>query len=239
MDGLRHGTQERNRPEQYDELADAWWDPRGPFAMLAWLAAHRATLVPPAPREGALLLDLACGGGLLAPHLRGYRHVGLDLSPTAVRVARAHGVTTVQGDVTRLPFADACADVVVAGEVLEHVADPAVLLAEAVRVLRPGGTLVLDTIADTRLAKVVSITVAERLPGGPPRGLHDPALLVDRRALVRTCADLGVDLRLRGLRPSAGDYLRWLAGRRDGVRMVATPLTSVLFTGTGSKRAHG
>ncbi len=227
----------RNDPQQYDTLADQWWDPRGDFAMLAWLAAHRASLVPLCTDPGALLIDLACGGGLLGPHLTGYRHVGLDLSPTAVRVARDHGVQTVRGDVRSLPFADACAQVVVAGEVLEHVADPAVLLAEAVRVLRPGGTLVLDTIADTFLARFVSITLAERLPGGPPVGLHDGDLFIDRNALLRTCSDLGVDLTLRGLRPSAPGYLAWLTRRRQTVRMVTTPLTSVLFTGVGRKRA--
>lgn len=225
-----------NDPAQYDTLADQWWDPRGDFAMLGWLAAYRASLVPLCTTPGALLLDLASGGGLLAPHVTGYRHVGLDLSPTAVRVARDHGVQAVRGDVTRLPFADDCAAVVVAGEVLEHVAEPAVLLTEAVRVLRPGGTLVLDTIADTALARFVSITLAERLPGGPPVGLHDGRLFLDRAELVRTCAGLGVDLTLRGLRPSASGYLSWLAGRRDTVPMVRTPLTSVLFTGVGIKR---
>lgn len=230
----------RNDPAQYDTLADQWWDPRGELAMLGWLAAHRASLVPLCTQPGALLLDLACGGGLLAPHLSGYRHVGLDLSPTAVRVARDHGVQSVRGDVTRLPFTDGCAQVVVAGEVLEHVAEPAVLLAEAVRVLRPGGTLVLDTLAGTALARFVSITLAERLPGGPPPGLHDGRLFLDRDQLLRACAGLGVDLALSGLRPSARDYLGWLVGRRDSVRMVTTPLTSVLFTGVGVKRVgHG
>lgn len=225
----------RNDPEQYDDLADQWWEPRGPFAMLAWLAEHRASLVPPAAREDALLLDLACGGGLLAPHLRGYRHVGLDLSPTAVRVAARHGVTAVQGDVLRLPFADEVADVVVAGEVLEHVADPAAVVAEAARVLRPGGTLVLDTIARTPVARVVAITLAERLPGGPPRNLHDPALLVDRRRLVQACAACGIEVRLSGLRPSLWQWALWATGRRESVRMVRTRSTHVVFTGVGRK----
>jgi 2-polyprenyl-6-hydroxyphenyl methylase/3-demethylubiquinone-9 3-methyltransferase len=130
----------RNDPEQYDDLADQWWEPRGRFAMLHWIAEARARLVPPAQRDGSLLLDLACGGGLLAPHLagKGHRHVGLDLSPTALPLARKHGVVPVRGDVLRLPFADEVADVVVAGEVLEHVTEPLQLLAEACRVLRPG-----------------------------------------------------------------------------------------------------
>ena len=227
-----------NDPLQYDDLADQWWQPRGGFAMLHWIAAARATLVPPSSRPGSLLLDLACGAGLLAPHVagKGHRHVGLDLSPTALPQARDHGVTPVRGDVLLLPFADEVADVVVAGEVLEHVAEPTVLVAEACRVLRPGGTLVLDTIAATWWGRFSSITVGERIPAGPPKRLHDPALFVDRRALVEAAGRCGVALTLAGLRPSALDYVRWLAGRKPDVRMLSTRSTAGLFQAHGTKR---
>ena len=49
--------------------------------------------------------------------------------------------------------------------------------------LRPGGTLVLDTIAATRCAELVTVTMGERIPGGAPPGIHDPALFVDRDVL--------------------------------------------------------
>ena len=227
----------RNDPAQYDDLADDWWAPRGGFVMLHWIAAARARLVPFATRSGSLLLDLACGGGVLAPHVadRGHRHVGLDLSPTALPLARDHGVVPVRGDVLRLPFADEVADVVVAGEVLEHVAAPLELVAEACRVLRPGGALVLDTIAATWWGRFSSVTVAERLPAGPPRRLHDPALFVDRDALVAGARAGGVELQLRGLRPSAVDYLAWLVGRKSEVRMLPTRSTAGLFSAHGRK----
>ena len=224
-----------NDPGQYDDLAELWWQPRGRFAMLAWIAEARARLVPPPVRDGALLLDLACGGGLLAPHVHGYRHVGLDLSATALPQARAHGVVPVRGDVLHLPFADRVADVVVAGEVLEHVTEPLGLVAEACRVLRPGGTLVLDTIAATRWGRFSAVTVGERIPAGPPKRLHDPALFVDRCALVAAAARCGVHLTLSGLRPSALDYLAWLAGRKPSVRMLATRSTAGLFQAHGVK----
>lgn len=226
-----------NDPGQYDDLVEHWWDPRGRFAMLHWIAEARARLVPDAVRPDSLLLDLACGGGLLAPHLagKGHRHVGLDLSPTALPLAREHGVLPVRGDVLRLPFRDAVADVVVAGEVLEHVAEPIELLAEACRVLKPGGTLVLDTIAATAWGRFSAVTVGERLPAGPPKRLHDPALFVDRCALVDAAARCGVPLTLSGLRPSAVDYVRWLAGRRPSVRMLTTRSTAGLFQAHGVK----
>ncbi len=227
----------RNDPAQYDDLAETWWDPRGGFAMLHWIAAARARLVPEAVRPDSLLLDLACGGGLLAPHLagKGHRHVGLDLSATALPHARAHGVVPVRGDVLRLPFADEVADVVVAGEVLEHVPEPLELLSEACRVLRPGGLLVLDTIAATRWGRFLSITVGERIPAGPPPRLHDPALFVDRCALVAGARRCGVELQLTGLRVSALDYLAWLAGRKAAVRMLPTRSTAGLFQAVGRK----
>ncbi len=227
----------RNDLRQYDELVGQWWEPRGDFAMLHWIAAARARLVPAARRPGSLLVDIACGGGLLAPHVAhlGHRHVGLDLSPTALPLAREHGVQPVRGDALALPFADGCADVVVAGEVLEHVPDLGAAVAEACRVLRPGGTLVVDTIADTAWGRFTSITVGERIPAGPPRLLHDPALFVDRRALARHAERGGVRLELVGLRPAAVDYLRWLAGRRPDVRMLPSRLTAGLFQAHGVK----
>lgn len=228
----------RNDPAQYDELLDQWWAPRGSFAMLHWIAAARARLIPPAAESGAVLVDVACGGGLLAHHVgeRGYRHVGLDLSDGSLRLAARHGVGPLRADARRLPLADASADVVVAGEVLEHVADVAAVLEEAVRVLRPGGTLVIDTIACTWWGRLTSITLGERIPGGPPKRLHDAHLFVDRRQLVRRCADLGVELTLTGLRPSFVDYLRWLGGRSAQVRMLPTRTTAGLFSAHGVKR---
>ncbi|MCY0928263.1 class I SAM-dependent methyltransferase [Streptomyces sp. H27-H1] len=85
---------------------------------------------------------------------------------------------TVRADVPELPFEDESFDVVAAGQCLEHVPDPYGVVAEACRVLRPGGTLIIDTIADTKLARLVSITLGENLPlpGRPPRGTHDHRL---------------------------------------------------------------
>jgi len=212
----------RNDPAQYDDLAADWWRPDGVFAMLHWIAEARAALVPPATRDGAVLVDLGCGAGLMAPHLsgKGYRHVGVDVTRSALGQAAQHGVLAVRGDVAAVPLADGCADVVAAGEILEHVPDLAATVGEACRLLRPGGLLVIDTLAATALARLVAVTLAERLPGGPPPGIHDPALFVDRAALVRECAEHGVDLRLRGIRPSVRDLLRWLRTRRGMVRMV-------------------
>jgi 2-polyprenyl-6-hydroxyphenyl methylase/3-demethylubiquinone-9 3-methyltransferase len=225
----------RNDPGQYDDLAAEWWRPDGQFAMLHWLAKARARLVPPARHAHAVLVDVGCGAGLLAPHVSGYRHIGVDLVASALRQAGERGVVPVRGDAARLPLADGCADVVCAGEILEHVPDLSTVVAEVCRVLRPGGTLVLDTLADTALSRFVAVRLAERVPG-VPKGIHDPALFVNRHRLVAECARHGVALRLRGIRPAIPSLARWLLkGRKGEVPIVSSRSTAILFQGRGVK----
>ncbi|BCJ27779.1 methyltransferase domain-containing protein [Actinocatenispora sera] len=245
----------RNELSQYERLRDEWWRPGGVFASLSWLAEARARLVPPAPRPGAVLVDLGCGGGLLAPWLagRGYRHVGVDPVATSLRVAREHGVTPLAGDAYRVPLASGCADVVVAGELLEHVADPARVIAEAARLLRPGGLLVGDTINATMVARLILVTLGERIPGvvlprGPggrlrfrpviAAGIHDPDLFVPP-GLLRTAARAhGVDLQVRGLRPGVPGLLRFVATGRGPVTMRAGGSSALLYQFRGRRRGR-
>ena len=233
---------ERNDPRQYDDLAEQWWQPGASFELLHWLAPARAALIPPATRDGAILLDAACGGGLLAPHVRGrgYRHVGVDLRRSGLEQAAARGVVPVIGDVAGLPLATGCADVVVAGEILEHVTDLSTVVGELCRVLRPGGLLLLDTLNDTALGRFVTVTAGERI-GVAPAGLHDPALFVNPKRLVAEFARHGLTLHIRGIRPTMTGLLRWLAwpaarakGRPLG-RMVPTWSTAVLYQGRARK----
>ncbi len=239
---------ERNDPRQYDRLAGEWWRPGGDFELLHWLAAARGALVPPAGRSGAVLVDAGCGGGLLAPHVAGlgYRHVGVDLGRLGLVTAARHGVTPVTGDVAALPLASGVADVVVAGEILEHVPDLPATVAELCRVLRPGGLLVVDTVNATRLGRLVSITLGERF-GAAPVGIHDPELFVDPGELTTLCAKHGVRLLVRGVRPGVPGLIRWLflsrllpRGRRRALgRMVPVRSTEVLYQGMGRKEGEG
>jgi 2-polyprenyl-6-hydroxyphenyl methylase / 3-demethylubiquinone-9 3-methyltransferase len=228
----------RNDVLQYDDLAGEWWRPDGEFAALHWLAEVRGALVPPAPAPDARLLDVGCGGGLLAPHVPpGYRHTGVDLSESALAVAARHGVEPVHADAGALPFPDATFDVVVAGEILEHVPDLAAVVAESCRVLKPGGTWIADTLNDTRLSRLVFVTIGERMRGGPPKACHDPALFVKPERLRELAAAGGVELDFRGLRPAPLEYLAFLARRRTRVRMVPVRSLAGNYQAWGHKHA--
>lgn len=228
----------RNDVRQYDDLAGEWWRPGGAFAMLHWIAKARAALIPPARREGAVLVDVGCGAGLLAPHVadKGYRHVGVDLSTSALTQAASHGVRVVRGDAAALPLPDECADVVSAGELFEHVNDLPAAVRETCRVLRPGGVLVADTLNATRRARFVAVTIGERLPGGAPPGIHDPELFVPPARLVAECAGHGVTLTVRGIRPAAAALLRWLVTRRGEVPIVPSRSAAILYQAWGIRQ---
>lgn len=161
---------------------------------LAQLAATVLSLVP----AGGELLDLGCGSGDLARHLaaEGYRMTGCDISPrmleqaAAADLGRAVRWVALEPDWRSLPFAQASADAVVAASVFEYLADPARVLAECARVLRPGGVL-LCTVP--RLAH-------------PVRWLEWPCCVVARTTLAGIGASAG---------PRGVQYLAYLRTSRQ------------------------
>src|SRR5260370_36232494 len=127
--------------------------------MCIWVTAEDGARGPAAALRGAVLLDVGCGGGLLAPRLTGagYRHVGVDLSPSAVGIARRHGVQYVlRGDAHTLPVADETADVVAAGAILQHVTHLPAGVAQCLPGPRPRGKLVPHALPRTRRAPVLA-----------------------------------------------------------------------------------
>ena len=179
---------------RFDALGDDWWDPNGPMAplhrlnptRLAWLrdtiAAHvRHSGGGGEPPLAALtLLDVGCGGGLLSEPLSrlGAEVVGLDPAPTSIEIARAHAAATGAkvsyraGTVEDLAKEGKRFDVVLAMEVVEHVADVPAFVAAAASLLKPGGLFAAATLNRTLKSFALAILGAEYVLRWLPPGTH-------------------------------------------------------------------
>jgi 2-polyprenyl-6-hydroxyphenyl methylase/3-demethylubiquinone-9 3-methyltransferase len=184
----------REELAKFERLADAWWDTEGPMRPLHLMnpvrigyicdqaARHLGRQGPGLrPLQGVRLLDVGCGGGLLAePLARLGGHVtGIDLEPRLVETARAHaqeGDLVIDFRVARtddLIEQGELFDVVIASEVVEHVADQQAFLASLAYLARPGGLIVLSTLARTLRSLGMAIVGAEYLLRWLPVGTHD------------------------------------------------------------------
>jgi 2-polyprenyl-6-hydroxyphenyl methylase/3-demethylubiquinone-9 3-methyltransferase len=182
--------------EKFSALAAEWWNPRGPFAALHRLNPVRLQFIrdnaarhfgaKPRPLAGLDVLDLGCGGGLVsAPLTRmGARVKGVDASDEAIGAARAYAAEADLDVDFEFATAEALAergedfDMVVALEIVEHVADVNAFLAAASALVRPGGLLILSTINRTPKARALAIVGAERILQWAPEGAHDYDKLV-------------------------------------------------------------
>src|SRR5690606_4923808 len=131
------------------------------------------------PLAGARVLDVGCGAGLLSESLAqaGADVVALDLSPELLRVARLHGLESGVRVEYRLQSVESLAtespgafDAITCMEMLEHVPDPASVLAACATLLRPGGHLFLSTLNRTPAAFALAIVGAEYVARLLPKG---------------------------------------------------------------------
>ena len=173
--------------------ADAWWQPRGPMAPLhrlnpACLAFARAAACAAfgldakaaQPLAARTVLDVGCGGGLLAEPLArlGGAVTGIDLVARSLDVARRHAAEQGLAITYRLATAEELAadgerfDLVVASEVIEHVKDPAGFVTTLATLTATDGLLVLSTVNRTARAYVEAIVAAEYVLNWLPRGTH-------------------------------------------------------------------
>lgn len=178
----------------FEALAAKWWDPDGPFralhrfnpARVGFIRDHAAAHFERSPRsrrplEGLTLLDIGTGGGLVAePMARlGAQVTGIDPSELNIGIAAAHAaamglnISYRAATAERLAGERAVFDIVLALEVVEHVADLSVFLEAASRLVRPGGILVAATLNRTARAYALAIIGAEYVMGWLPRGTHD------------------------------------------------------------------
>lgn len=219
---LRRGAEGKVDNAFYGTLGERWYAADDdPVALLRAEARLRNPWVRdqlPAPRSR--VLDLGCGAGFLSNYLseQGNSVVGIDLSSGALEVARAHDessrVEYRLGDATRLPFADGSFDAVCAMDLLEHVEDPAAVVREAARLLRPGGRFFFHTFDRNPLSALLVIGAVRLVLPGTPKDLHLYRLFVRPRELRRYCRKSGLAVReLRGVRPVVSGALLRLAAR--------------------------
>ncbi len=189
-----HTSVDEGEIARFSAMAADWWNPHGKFKPLhrfnpVRLAYLRDRLVahfqrdPKAaqPLAGLRILDIGCGGGLLAEPLTrlGAQVTGIDASRTTVSVARLHAEQMGLAIDYREATAEALAaagerfDVVLNMEVVEHVADRPAFLAAAAGMVNPGGAMVVATLNRTAKSYALAIVGAEYLLGWLPRGTHD------------------------------------------------------------------
>ena len=181
--------------EKFSRLAHRWWDPEGEFKplheinplRLEWIVRH-------AQLEGASVLDVGCGGGILAEAMarRGARVTGIDLSEKALRVAELHlHESHLKISYQGISAEDLSAqqpgqfDVVTCMELLEHVPQPASMVAACAQLVRPGGQVFFSTINRNPKSYLFAVIGAEYLLGLLPKGTHDYARFVRPSELAR------------------------------------------------------
>ena len=174
--------------EKFESLAHRFWDPEGPFRTLHDIEPLRAAWVAErVPLAGRRVADVGCGGGLFAEGLarHGAQVTAIDLSSTMIKVARLHAAAEALSidyrvsDVETLAVTQAASfDVVCCMEMVEHVPQPAALLAQLACLLRPGGMLFMSTINRGPRAFLGAIVAAEYLLGLVPKGTHEYAKFI-------------------------------------------------------------
>jgi 2-polyprenyl-6-hydroxyphenyl methylase/3-demethylubiquinone-9 3-methyltransferase len=190
--------------QKFDALAHEFWDPHGAFHPLHALNPVRLDYVAQrAQLSQRRLLDVGCGGGLLAEGLarHGAQVCGIDLAPAMIEVARLHAHETRLPIDYRLCSAEELAasgagpfDVITCMELIEHVEDPQALLAAIASLLRPAGELFVSTINRNLRSFLLAIVGAEYLLRLIPRGTHQYARLLRPAELARLARARGLEL---------------------------------------------
>ncbi len=195
---------------KFEAMADEWWDPDGKFRPLHRINPLRTDYIAAHARlDGAALLDVGCGGGLLAEALaaRGAKVAGIDRSARALAVARLHAeksgadVAYHEADAETWAGDHAAAyDVVTCLEVLEHVPDVPRTVAACTRMLKPGGVFFFATINRTPTAWLKAILGAEYILGWLPKGTHQYEKFIRPSEMADALRAAGLRLRdLKGM----------------------------------------
>ena len=203
-DASVHGNVDPVEIARFAALAARWWDATGEFKPLHEINPLRANWIDErAPVAGSRILDVGCGGGILAEAMvrRGAQVTGIDLGEAPLAVARLHSIESGVAVDYRCIAAEALAaeapatfDVVTCLEMLEHVPDPAAVVRACAQLVKPGGHLFFSTINRNPKAFALAIIGAEYLLGLLPRGTHTYARFIRPAELAGWCRSAGLEV---------------------------------------------
>ncbi len=190
--------------DKFSALAHRWWDPNSEFRPLHEINPLRLEWIDGlAPLNGKAVLDVGCGGGILAEGMagKGATVTGIDLSEKALRVAKLHKLESGAQVDYKLIAAEALAaeqparfDVVTCMEMLEHVPSPASIVAACAQLVKPGGWVFCSTLNRNPKSYLFAIVGAEYLLKLLPRGTHDWAKFIKPSELASFGRHAGLDL---------------------------------------------
>ena len=189
--------------DKFGELAHRWWDANSEFKPLHDINPLRLNWIDDAiGLRGKRILDVGCGGGLLSEGMavRGAEVIGIDLSEKPLGVAKLHLLESGQKVDYRKISVEQLAeempgafDAVTCLEMLEHVPDPASIVAACARLVKPGGQAFFSTINRNPKAYLFAVIGAEYLLQMLPKGTHDFARFIKPSELTRWCKQAGLE----------------------------------------------
>ncbi|SNS37846.1 3-demethylubiquinone-9 3-methyltransferase [Noviherbaspirillum humi] len=193
-----------NELKKFSDLAHRWWDPNSEFRPLHEINPLRLEWINArVPLAGKKVLDVGCGGGILAESMarKGATVTGIDLSEKALKVADLHSLEAEIPMRYELVSAEDLAarepgqyDVVTCMEMLEHVPDPAKVVAACATLVKPGGHVFFSTINRNPKSYLLAVIGAEYVLRLLPRGTHDYAKFIKPAELAQHVRNAGLEL---------------------------------------------
>lgn len=190
--------------DKFDQMAAQWWDPEGECRPLHDINGPRmAFIAERAVLDGRRVLDVGCGGGLLAESLaqKGAEVTAIDLAKRALNVAKMHAeasalaINYLHSSAEDLALSEPQAfDVVCCLEMLEHVPQPASVVLACAKLTKPGGAVFFSTINRHPLAWAMAIVGAEHVLGLLPKGTHRYERLIRPSELAQACREAGLQV---------------------------------------------
>ena len=223
---------------KFSELAHRWWDPESEFRPLHQINPLRLDWIQQqVPLQGLKVLDVGCGGGILADAMarKGAQVLGIDLATKALKVAQLHAL---EAETPNVQYQEISAedlalarpgafDVVTCMEMLEHVPDPASVVRACATLVKPGGWVFFSTLNRNAKSFLFAIVGAEYVLNLLPKGTHEYGKFIKPSELAAYSRAAGLQLQgSRGLQYNPLTRRYWLNSDTSVNYMIATRKTA-------------